>query len=197
MIFSSLLIGALLFVGPALAAIAVRRSLNPFWQAVFVGLCLLYAVLPLLIASVGASLAEAHGCVANAALYECPSNPGLSDQVTAMTFAHWGAIITIPSGLAGVIGLLIYRSSQSNRSRSQASTPGESRAFYRSRHRKVLAGVCAAIAQRWGVPLLALRIGFVAVSLVMPGLGLMLHLLYLWLWLAVPMEPAVRTTELR
>jgi phage shock protein C len=51
----------------------------------------------------------------------------------------------------------------------------------RPRHRKVIAGVCAALADRFGLPRTLVRIGFVIFGLV--GVG---ELVYIALWIMIP-----------
>jgi phage shock protein PspC (stress-responsive transcriptional regulator) len=50
----------------------------------------------------------------------------------------------------------------------------------------MLAGVCRGLATRFGVPVSALRLGFV-LSVLLGGWGI---LAYLALWIAMPLEPA-------
>lgn len=59
-----------------------------------------------------------------------------------------------------------------------------STALTRPRRGKLIAGVCAAIARRYGFSPSAVRIGFV-VSLLLPGPQI---LLYIALWMLVPKE---------
>lgn len=186
--FSSIAI-ALLLVGPALVALAVRRSLAIPWQALLLGACLLYGGLPLLVALAGARLAEQFGCEAYAAIYECSGSAFLGELVTLMVFAHWAAILTIPSGLLGVVGLIILMVLTAFRSRSAAPTASPANSVYRRRQRRAIAGICAAISQRWGWSLLGIRIATVVLAVLMP---LLIVGLYLWLWLAFPLEPTVR-----
>lgn len=185
------LISLLLFFGPALAAIAVRRSLPILWQFVLLVICILYAALPILIALTGADLAERNGCVPNMSAYKCPGNPSLEETVTLMTFAHWLAILTIPSGILGAIGILIYSTIRSAKLRKgELTTEAPFAIFYRSRRHKLIAGICSAIAQKTNFPLLAVRIATVILAIVAPGFGIPL---YLWLWLAFPLESEVRS----
>ncbi|HEY9762049.1 MAG TPA: PspC domain-containing protein [Trichocoleus sp.] len=182
-----LLLGAMLPVGPFLAAIAFRRSLAMPWQVFLVGICILHGLSPFIAASLGLSLAESYGCEADITLYACSGNPEMGDIVTNLTFAPWAAVITLPSGLAGVIGLCVASGLQSKRSQSGApAEAGSGRFFYRSRRRKAIAGVCAAVARRFGLSVLLVRIGVVWFSLITPGIG---FLVYLVLWLAIPLEP--------
>ena len=51
----------------------------------------------------------------------------------------------------------------------------------RPRHGKVIAGVCAALADRFGLPRTLVRIGFVIFGLV--GVG---ELVYIALWIIIP-----------
>jgi len=125
-------------------------------------------------------------------IYKCPGTPWLGDVITLMTFAHWGALLTIPSGVLGLIGLFTSLVLKANRLRTGVNTSGRPTVtFSRSRRRKVIAGVCAAIAQRWGLSLLGVRIAMVVLTIAITGIGL---LLYLWLWLAFPLEPSVEST---
>ena len=186
-ILSSSLVALLLFMGPALGAIAVRRSLSVRWHLLLLGICIFYGAVPVLMGWGGLALAERFSCAVDITIYKCAENPQLSDLITAMTFAPWGLMITIPSSLLGVIGLLISLvlrvvSSSQGRQTSSNSTA----AFYRSYRHKVIAGVCTAIAQRWNLPLLGVRIAVVALAVIMPILALPL---YFWLWLAFPLEP--------
>ncbi len=82
-----------------------------------------------------------------------------------MVFAHWLAIVTIPSAVLGVIGLLISWVFKVKRRRSFSS-------IYRSRRHKVIAGVCAAIAQHWRLPIQVVRIVTVTLAIMIPGHGL-------------------------
>ncbi|MEW6492929.1 MAG: PspC domain-containing protein [Cyanobacteriota bacterium] len=194
-IFYPALLVALLFFGPALCAIAIRRSLSIPWQLVLLGVCVLYAISPILLTVGGMSLAERFGCEAGGMgiiIYKCPDSPWLGDVITWMAFAHWVAFLTIPSGGLGFIGLLTSLILKANRLHSGVN-PSErpTATFYRSRRRKVIAGVCAAIAQRWGLSLLGVRIAIVVLSIAITGIGL---LLYLWLWLAFPLEPSAEST---
>ncbi|HAX79956.1 MAG TPA: stress-responsive transcriptional regulator [Cyanobacteria bacterium UBA11372] len=187
-IFYLILIWALFFFGPALSAIAIRRSLTIRCQVVLLGICIFYGIFPLLLVWGGVSLAERFGCEAEITIYKCPGNPWLGNLITWTIFANWGVIITVPSGILGVIGLLISLVLKVNRLRTGLETAERSvAAFYRSRRHKVIAGVCAAIAQRCRLPILGVRIATVVLTIVKPGIGL---LLYLWLWLAFPLEPS-------
>lgn len=185
-IFFLSLIWVLLFFGPALAAIAIRRSLSIPWQLVLLVICILYAALPILIGLGGIGLAQLYDCKTDINIYKCPGNPSLGETITLMTFAHWLAIITIPSGILGMIGMLISLVIKFVRLRK-----GEQRSeaplaiFYRSRRHKVIAGICSAIAKKTNLPLLAVRIATVILAIVAPGFGAPL---YLWLWLAFPLE---------
>jgi hypothetical protein len=107
-IFSFLCLVVLL-LGPALAAIAIYYSLGIGWQLLLLCICILYSFSPFIIGWVGLMLAERFGCKAETGtLYKCPQNPQLGDLVTLMVFiGAWGAIITLPSGVLGVIGLVI------------------------------------------------------------------------------------------
>ncbi|QTG81413.1 PspC domain-containing protein [Arthrobacter crystallopoietes] len=54
----------------------------------------------------------------------------------------------------------------------------------RPRSGKMIAGVCAALAARFGIPKLLVRIGFVIFGLV--GIG---ELVYILLWIMIPKAP--------
>ncbi|BAY37474.1 hypothetical protein NIES2111_18120 [Nostoc sp. NIES-2111] len=105
----SLLYLVVILLGPGLAAIAIYYSLPIGWQLLLLGFCIFYSVSPFLIGWIGLILADRFGCKAESGtLYKCPQNPQLGDLVTLMVFiGAWGAIITLPSGILGVIGLLI------------------------------------------------------------------------------------------
>ncbi|MGB5959512.1 MAG: PspC domain-containing protein [Coleofasciculaceae cyanobacterium] len=187
MIYSPL-ISVLLLVGPALAAIAITRSLTTRGHLVLLSLCILYGIFPFLVTWGGMGLAERFGCSAEAVRFICPSSSWLGDVISGMFMAHWLAIFAIPSAILGAIGLLISLILKVKRSRISVNTSEEPTAvFYRSRH-KVIAGVCAAIAQRWKLPLLGVRIITVILAIVIPGV---LPILYLWFWLAFPLKPSL------
>lgn len=181
------LVGLLLFIGPALGAIAVRRSLSVPWHLLLLGICIFYGAVPLLMGWGGLALAERFSCDVEVTIYKCVGNPQLGDLITAMTFAPWGLMITIPSSLLGAIGLLISLVLKVVRPGARAQTSTSPTAvFCRSPRHKVIAGVCTAIAQRWNLPLLGVRIATVALAVIMPILALPL---YFWLWLAFPLAP--------
>ncbi|AUI50248.1 PspC domain-containing protein [Arthrobacter crystallopoietes] len=54
----------------------------------------------------------------------------------------------------------------------------------RPRSGKMIAGVCAALAARFGIPKLLVRIGFVIFGLV--GIG---EIVYILLWIMIPKAP--------
>ena len=62
------------------------------------------------------------------------------------------------------------------------------RTLSRPRQDRVIAGVCAGIARRYGWSPRTVRVAFV-VSIILPGPQ---FLLYLALWIAMPKEPAFR-----
>lgn len=64
--------------------------------------------------------------------------------------------------------------------------PPPVREWTRARSQRMLAGVCRGLATRFGVPVSALRLGFV-LSVLLGGWGI---LAYLALWIAMPLEPA-------
>ncbi|WP_289018733.1 PspC domain-containing protein [uncultured Ornithinimicrobium sp.] len=58
-----------------------------------------------------------------------------------------------------------------------------SNTLVRPRRGKIIAGVCAALAERFGLPKFLVRVGFVIFGLV--GVG---ELVYLALWIIIPKE---------
>jgi phage shock protein C len=58
-----------------------------------------------------------------------------------------------------------------------------SQTLARPRSGKIIAGVCAALAARFGVPTFLVRVGFVIFGLV--GIG---ELVYIILWIMIPKE---------
>jgi hypothetical protein len=105
----SILLWALLLLGPGLAAIAIYYPLAISWKIILLAVCLLYSVSPFIIGYIGLILAERFGCQAESGIsYKCPEHPSMGEMVTVMVFiGAWGAIITIPSGVLGCIGILI------------------------------------------------------------------------------------------
>lgn len=177
------LISILLLVGPALAAIAITRSLNTRGHLVLLGVCILYGIFPFLVTWGGMGLAEGFGCSAEAVRFRCPSSSWLGEVISWMFMSHWLAIFAIPSAILGAIGLLMSLILKVKR--SDANTTAMPRTlFHRSRH-KVFAGVCYALAQLWKLPILGVRIVTVILAIVLPGF----IFLYFWCWLAFPIEP--------
>lgn len=173
-----------LFIGHALSAIATRYSLPVRQQLILLGICVFYGLSPVLVALVGTVLAERFGCETNPTiLYRCPDNPELGNFITATTQVIWASLVTIPSGIAGLIGFIVSLTLKVRRSQAgEPSTP----AFYRSRRHRIIAGVCGAIAQRLGFPSLGIRI--IAVAIVIIGTTFVMPI-YLWMWVAFPPEP--------
>ncbi len=66
--------------------------------------------------------------------------------------------------------------------------PPPVREWTRARGQRMVAGVCRGLANRFGVPVAALRLAFV-LSVLLGGWGI---LAYLALWIAMPLEPAPR-----
>ena len=57
------------------------------------------------------------------------------------------------------------------------------RSLVRPRNRKIIAGVCAALAERFGIPKAVVRLGFVLFGLF--GIG---ELVYIALWIIIPKD---------
>ncbi|MDB9511407.1 PspC domain-containing protein [Kamptonema animale CS-326] len=183
------LIFTLLFVGPALASIAIKRNLAIRWQLLLLSIIVFYGISPLLLTWGGMGLAERFACQSEIIIFHCSDPSWLGELITGMVFAHWFAIITIPSAILGAIGMVISLILKVNPSRTKVNISGiPSAAFYRSRRHKVIAGVCSAIGQRWKVPIQGVRIVTVILAVVIPGLFL---LVYIWFWLAFPLEPPI------
>jgi phage shock protein C len=178
------LISILLLVGPAIASIAIMRSLSIRWHLFLFVLCIFYAILPLLVAWSGIGLAKSFGCQAEAIVFHCPDPSWHGDLVTRMAFMHWLAIISIPSAVLGAIGLVISLILTVKKSQTTVNISGKTAVFYRSRRHKLIAGVCAAIAQQWNLPLQGVRIAAVVLAIVFsPSV-----LLYFLSWLVFPLE---------
>ena len=157
------------------------------WHLVLLGIIIFYGILPLLLAWGGLGLAERFGCQTETIIFHCSNPSWLGEVVTWMVFGHWLAIITIPSAVLGSIGLISSLILKLNPLQTKVNTSAKpTAAFYRSRRHKVISGVCAAIAQRWKLPVQAVRIVTVILAVAIPGLILCL---YLWLWLAFPLKP--------
>ena len=176
------LISILFLVGPALAAIAVTRSLTTRGHLVLLGICILYGIFPFLVTWGGMGLAERFGCTGEAVRFICPSSSWLGGVISGMFMAHWLAIFAIPSAILGAIGLLISLILKAKG--SNTNTPVIPRTiFHRSRH-KVFAGVCYALSRLWNLPIMGVRIITVILAIVIPGF----IFLYFWCWLAFPIE---------
>lgn len=184
------LFAILLFLGPMLSAIAIRRSLSVQQQSALLGVCLLYGAFPLITAWIGLGLGDHFECPVSSITYRCFEAPQLSALISGLVLSHWLAIVTIPSAILGIIGLLISLrlSSTSRPTGTNARTP--TAIFYRSRRDKVVAGLCAAIAQRWRLPVLAVRAVTVALLIVT---SILASGVYVWCWIAFPLEPPVES----
>ncbi|MBD2461444.1 PspC domain-containing protein [Oscillatoria sp. FACHB-1407] len=183
-LFSILCIGAFLFFAPALAAIAIRRSLSASWHVIFLVLCILYAFAPLLLGATGLQLAEQFNCTVDITIYTCVDAPQYEDWITGLTFAPWGLILTIPSGAFGATGLLVSLNAIQKAERYQLERPPVY--FYRNPRRKAIAGICSAIAQSSNFPLLGVR---AAAIFSMVWAPMIIPALYVWIWLAFPLRP--------
>ncbi|NEO03896.1 MAG: PspC domain-containing protein [Moorea sp. SIO3I7] len=192
MIYLPLLL-LLFFIGPALAAIPVRRSVTLSQHTDLIAGCILYGILPLLLTFGGVQLALFFGCESvgmGTMSFTCPQQPWLGNIISFMTFAYGFAIFTIPSAFVGTVGLVITLVKRFKKSEDQISGSTRNR-FTRSRRHKVIAGVCGAIAQRFRISVLAVRIVTVALSIAMPIIFL---LLYFWIWLAFPLSSSTDNT---
>ena len=188
MIYSPLLL-MLLLIGPAIASIAFLRSLSTRGHLLLFSLCIFYGIFPLLLSWGGINLAKRFGCESEAMVFYCPAPSWHGDMITGMVFAHWLAILIIPSAILGVVGLLLSLILKNKRSQTNANISGRPTAiFYRSRRHKIIAGLCAAISQRWELPIQAVRIVTVILAIIIPGLILSL---YFWGWLAFPLESSI------
>jgi phage shock protein PspC (stress-responsive transcriptional regulator) len=185
MIYMSLIL-ILLLVGPTIASIAITRSLSIRRHLVLVGICIFYGIFPLLVTWGGMGLADRFSCQGEATIFHCPAPSWHGNLVTGMFFAHWLAIVTIPSAVLGAIRLLmslILKVKRSRKTENILESPAA--AFYRSRRQKVIAGICSAIAQRWHLPIQGVRVVTLVLAIVLPGF----IFLYFWCWLAFPIEP--------
>jgi phage shock protein PspC (stress-responsive transcriptional regulator) len=68
-----------------------------------------------------------------------------------------------------------------------SSTSALTRAWYRVPENKMLAGVCAGLAEQFGVSVTIIRLAFVLGVIVGWGMGLVL---YLALWVIMPIRPS-------
>jgi phage shock protein C len=173
-----IVVTSLLFVlGPALSAIAVRISLPIFWQWCVMGLCIIYGISPLLFVVGSSNLAKYLGCTIENFHYVCLGNLWIGSLMSWSNLAPWIAILTIPSGVLGFIGILFSISMR---------IMGKTSPFlYRRRRRKFCAGVCAAIAEKSGLSLLGARIVMVLSMIIFPEIALVL---YCWMWIAFPLD---------
>ena len=188
MIYAPLIL-TLLLIGPAIASIAFLRSLSTRGHLLLFSICIFYGIFPLLLSWGGINLAKRFGCESEAMVFHCPAPSWHGEMITGMVFAHWLAIFTIPSAILGALGLLLSLILKNNRSRPNATISGRPSAiFRRSRRHKVIAGLCAAISQRWALPIQAVRIVTVVLAIVVPGVVLSL---YVWGWLAFPLEAPI------
>ena len=102
------LIVLLALAGPAMAALALWRSLSVRWHLIWLGVCSAYGSLPLLLTWTGFRIAELFDCeVEGVMVFQCPDVTWLGTLISGMVFTHWFAIVTIPSALLGALGLLI------------------------------------------------------------------------------------------
>lgn len=66
-----------------------------------------------------------------------------------------------------------------------------SRTWYRSRQGKMIAGVCAGMAEQFGISVTALRLAVVLLTLLGAGWGI---IVYIVLWVIMPYRPASVTS---
>ncbi len=185
------LIVLLWFFGPALAAIPVRFSIRPWQHWALIGICIVFGTSPFMFVFGGLYLADLFGCQAKMTIFTCSQQPWLGNVISFMVFAHWFAILTIPSAAVGLLVLVIKLiQSFSKKSEGEIEIRAKNR-FRRSRGNKVIAGVCGAIAQRLGIPVLVVRVITVAISVVFPMIGIFV---YFWIWLAFPLSPLAKDT---
>lgn len=121
------LLAILFLIAPAISAIAILRSPSLRWHGILLGICIFYGISPLLIAWGGMSLAKNFNCSAEAAVFTCSDPSWLGSIVTVMFFAHWLAIVTIPSTILGCVGLLI---SAISKRETIMNTPNNPRVSY-------------------------------------------------------------------
>jgi phage shock protein C len=63
------------------------------------------------------------------------------------------------------------------------------RTWYRSRHGKMIAGVCAGLAEQFGISVSILRLAFLLGTLIGGGVGIVI---YIALWVVMPYGPPAR-----
>ena len=190
--FLLLLIWLLALIGPALAAIPVRRSVKLWQHWSLIGICIIFGILPLLLTFGGLQLGELFGCESvsmGIISFTCAQKPWLGNILSFMTFTHWFAIFTIPSAFVGTVGLVITLVQGLKKSEDEISGSTRNR-FTRSRRHKIIAGVCGAIAQRFRISVMAVRIATVALSIIISPIGPIITLFYVWIWLAFPLSPS-------
>jgi phage shock protein C len=191
----SLILLLVLFVAPALSAISIRRSLSICWHLFFLGICIFYGIFPMFLWLIGIISSEGSGC-ASTMDPSCPSTTWRGEMVNLANFAPWLEFLTIPSAFLGAIGLIISMALKVKISRRTEDIANRSTVvFYRSRHRKAIAGICAALARKWGLSILGVRIFTVILAVGSGGTPFIL-LPYFWLWLAFPLEPRQESIEL-
>ena len=64
--------------------------------------------------------------------------------------------------------------------------------WYRTRHGKMIAGVCAGLAEQFGISVTALRLALVLLTLLGAGWGLVVYVI---LWVIMPMRESARGFE--
>lgn len=176
-IFNLALVVLLYGLGPVLATIAVRFSSSARCRWALIGICLIYSIFPLLLFAVPASFASHFGCTTEHLYFVCPAKPWLGNLMPWSYISPYLTLMTFPSGTLGCLGLgfsLIVK-------KTGKSDPG----FYRSRQHKIIAGVCAGIAQRTKFHLLGVRIFMVAFSILLCPV---VPLFYFWMWLSFPLK---------
>ena len=172
------LILTLLLIEPGIATIAFLRSLSIRGHLLLLSICIFYGIFPLLLTWGGLNLAERFSCTSEAFIFYCPDPSWYGGIIIGMVFTHWLAILTIPSAILGALGLLFSLILKIMRSRTNANISDRPTIFfYRSRHHKVIAGICVAISRRWKLPIQEVRIVTVVLAVIVPGFVLSF---YLW-----------------
>jgi hypothetical protein len=81
--------------------------LSPKFIAILIGLVVLYAILPVILAFAGVGLSHLFGCGGSGPQITC-SNQMMGQILTYMFMMHWFALFTVPTGflVAGVLSII-------------------------------------------------------------------------------------------